>query len=96
MDKKEEFDEGIKALVETFCATNDYKEMENLLVDLCSIKELQSLGQRLLVVKMLIAKKTYAQIESETGASSATISRVRKCLEYGAGGYQSLMEKLEV
>ncbi|NCB41292.1 MAG: TrpR-like protein YerC/YecD [Clostridia bacterium] len=62
--------------------------------DLMTIKELQSIAQRWEVARMLREGKTYHEIEAETKASAATISRVNKCLLYGADGYQSVLKKL--
>lgn len=62
--------------------------------DLCTIKELQDLSQRLAVAEMLNAGEKYQKIEDETGASTATISRVNKCLNYGSGGYRNVLQKL--
>ena len=61
--------------------------------DLLTIKELQSMAQRWQVAKMLDEKKTYGEIEAQTKASAATISRVNKCLQYGAGGYTGMLKK---
>ena len=61
--------------------------------DLLTIKELQSMAQRWQVAKMLDEKKTYGEIEAQTKASAATISRVNKCLQYGAGGYTGMLTK---
>jgi TrpR-related protein YerC/YecD len=55
--------------------------------DVCTIKEIQDLSQRLAVAEMLNDGEKYQTIEAATGASTATISRVNKCLNYGAGGY---------
>lgn len=63
--------------------------------DLLTIKELQSMAQRWQVARMLKEKTTYTDIEAETGASAATISRVNKCLHYGAGGYAAVLKKLD-
>lgn len=62
--------------------------------DMCTIKELQSMAQRMQVAKELTANKNYLQVYEETGVSSATISRVNKCLQYGAGGYKIALERL--
>ena len=59
--------------------------------DVCTIKELQAISQRLDVAKMLSEGKNYQEISKETGASTATISRVAKCLNYGAGGYELVL-----
>ena len=60
--------------------------------DLCTINEIISLSQRL---KKLDEGKTFSTITSETGASSATIGRVNRCLSYGNGGYKNIIEKLK-
>ena len=60
--------------------------------DICTIKELQDLSQRLKVAGLLKEKKSYIDISNETGASTATISRVSKCLYYGKGGYDIVLE----
>ena len=62
--------------------------------DVCTIKELQSMAQRMQVAKELTANKNYLQVYEETGVSSATISRVNKCLQYGTGGYKIALERL--
>jgi TrpR-related protein YerC/YecD len=63
--------------------------------DLCTIGEVKSLSQRLEVAKMLRSGHTYTQIEKETGASTATISRVKRCLTYGMDGYQLVLDRIE-
>ena len=63
--------------------------------DLCTINEIQAMAQRLQVAKLLREKKTYTEIENRTKASTATISRINKCLNYGADGYNRILAKLE-
>mgnify|MGYP000992896859 CR=1 FL=1 len=63
--------------------------------DLCTIKELHDLAQRFEVAKKLKDGVTYQEIAQKTGASTATISRVNRCLHYGAGGYQLALERLK-
>ena len=62
--------------------------------DICTIKELQAMAQRFRVAQMLRDNKNYQQIQADTGASSATISRVNKCLLYGSGGYETALQRL--
>ncbi|WP_044642025.1 YerC/YecD family TrpR-related protein [Risungbinella massiliensis] len=62
--------------------------------DLCTVGEVKSLAQRLEVARMLQEGATYNQIEAETGASTATISRVKRCLHYGTDGYKLALERL--
>lgn len=63
--------------------------------DICTIKEIQDLTQRLEVAEMLNRGEKYQTIEEMTGASTATISRVNKCLNYGSGGYKTVIERLD-
>ncbi len=62
--------------------------------DICTISELKSLSQRLEVARMLDGQHTYEEIVERTGASTATISRVKRCLIYGADGYKTVLERL--
>ena len=63
--------------------------------DLCTINELESLTQRFQVAGMLKKDQTYHDIAEKTGASTATISRVNRCLNYGDDGYQLVLDRLE-
>ncbi|SFS75703.1 YerC/YecD family TrpR-related protein [Marininema halotolerans] len=63
--------------------------------DLCTVGEIKSLAQRLEVARMLRTGSTYNQIEADTGASTATISRVKRCLHYGTDGYVMALDRLE-
>ena len=63
--------------------------------DVCTINELLSLSQRFEVAKMLRQKKTYLEISDKTGASTATISRVNRSLEYGNDGYEMIFNRLK-
>ena len=62
--------------------------------DLCTINEIRDMSQRLEVARMLEAGEKYDQIEKETGASCASISRVKRCLMYGADGYLTVLSRL--
>lgn len=62
--------------------------------DICTIKELQAMAQRFRVAAMLRDNKNYNEIQADTGASSATISRVNKCILYGGGGYATALERM--
>ena len=63
--------------------------------DLCTVNELKSISQRVVVAKMLTEKRVYSDIVAATGASTATISRVNRSLSYGEGGYDIVFERLE-
>ena len=62
--------------------------------DICTIKELQSMAQRMQVAKQLNDNRNYLQVTEGTGVSSATISRVNKCLQYGNGGYRMALDRM--
>ena len=63
--------------------------------DLCTVQELKAFSQRLHVARLLCQNKVYNQIVTETGASTATISRVNRMLNYGQDGYKIIFERLE-
>ena len=85
-----EVDELLRALL--LLDTPD--EAYALLVDLCTIREIQDMAQRLDVARMLAAGEHYSAIQESTGASATTISRVSKSLNYGADGYARILGKL--
>lgn len=62
--------------------------------DLCTVNELKSISQRIVVAKMLRDKKVYSDIVDETGASTATVSRVNRSLQYGCGGYDLVFDRM--
>ncbi len=72
----------------------DETECRSFFEDICTVKELQDIAQRLVVAKMLKEGKSYQEVSRETGASTATISRVNKCLVYGGGGYETVLARL--
>ena len=71
------------------------EECRRFFDDVATIKELLDLSARLEVARMLDSGSVFSEISRETGASSATISRVNKCLEYGEGGYKAVLDKLK-
>ena len=81
-------------LVKVLAETSSVEECYSLLEDLCTIKEIMDMGQRLEVAKLLSQNKNYQEITKQTGVSTATISRVNKCLAYGSGGYRQALLKL--
>lgn len=82
-------------LFEAILTLKTQEECYQFFEDICTINELKSLAQRLEVAKMLEEKKTYADIQQLTGASTATISRVNKCLSYGSDGYKLVLDRLK-
>ena len=85
--------ESLNQLFDAILALKDREECSKFFEDICTIKELQDLSQRLAVAKMLYGGEKYQTIEQATGASTATISRVNKCLVYGSGGYRLVLDK---
>lgn len=82
-------------LCDALVAVDTREEAYRLLDDLCTIAEVQALSQRIHVAKMLRGGATYQEIVKVTGASTATISRVNRCLTYGAEGYLRILDKLD-
>ncbi|CCO09233.1 YerC/YecD family TrpR-related protein [Desulforamulus hydrothermalis] len=81
-------------LFEAILTLQDIDECYRFFEDICTVSELRSLAQRLEVAKMLEANRTYGEIAGKTGASTATISRVKRCLNYGADGYKLVLSRL--
>ena len=88
--KKQDIDELFEAILTLENEEDCYRFFE----DICTVNEIHAIAQRLQVAKLLSEKKTYTEIESVTKASSATISRINKCLVYGADGYKLVLERL--
>lgn len=84
---------NIQYLYETILRVETLEECEALFEDLCTKTELASISQRLVVARMLSEKKVYSDIVAQTGASTATISRVNRSLAFGAGGYEKIFSK---
>ena len=82
-------------LFEAILSLENEEECYRFFEDICTIKELQSIAQRLQVAKLLREKKTYSDIEEITKASTATISRINKCLNYGSDGYKLILDRLD-
>ena len=70
------------------------RECEMFFEDICTIQELEAIVQRFEVAKLLVEGKSYVDINKETGASTATICRVSKCINYGEGGYKTAIERV--
>ena len=85
----------VEQLFKAIMCLKDTEECFDFFEDLCTINELLSLSQRFEVAKMLREQKTYLEIAEKTGASTATISRVNRSLNYGNDGYDMLMGRLE-
>ncbi|NMB26484.1 MAG: TrpR-like protein YerC/YecD [Tissierellia bacterium] len=84
----------VDGLFEAVLKLETIEECYRFFEDICTIKEIQSIAQRLEVAKLLTLNKTYSEIEKETGASTATISRINRSLNYGVDGYKIVLERL--
>lgn len=89
-----DFKEDLDLLFEAILKLENIEECYKFFEDVATINELKALSQRIQVAKMLKEKKIYTEIADTTGASTATISRVNKCLNYGEGGYRMVLDKL--
>ena len=87
--------ESVKKLFKVIAELKDAKECSDFFEDLCTIKEIQDMAQRLETAILLNKGENYQNISAKVGVSSATISRVNRCLNYGSGGYKAAIEKLE-
>ena len=86
--------EDTDLLFEGIMSLKSKDECYKFFEDLCTVNELISMAQRFHVARDLYDGKTFLQIEAQTGTSSATISRVNRCFNYGSGGYKMVIEKL--
>ena len=88
-------DENIETLYRAILKLNSIEECKHFFEDLCTISELKSMSQRFEVALMLDRNAIYNDISSKTGASTATISRVNRALNYGSDGYKLVIERLK-
>jgi TrpR-related protein YerC/YecD len=87
--------EGYKLLIKAIIAIETEEECRAFLEDVATRKEILDIAQRLMVAKMLSEQVVYNKIVEETGASTATISRVNRSYMYGADGYAKILEKIK-
>ena len=88
-------DEGLRLPVKAILYLEDEKECLDFLDDIMTRKEMLDISQRLLVAKMLSEQVVYNKIVDETGASTATISRVNRSYNYGSGGYEKILKRIK-
>ena len=88
-------DKNVDFLFEAILNLQSAEECYAFFEDLCTVTEIKALSQRIVVAKMLRDKKVYSDIVSETGASTATISRVNRSLQYGCNGYEEIFKRME-
>ena len=85
----------VENLFEAILCLENMEECYNFFEDLCTVPEIKAMSQRLLVAHMLSTKRVYSDIVAETGASTATISRVNRSLNYGCDGYALVFDRLD-
>ena len=93
-EKNSRKNETVDALFDAILSLESREECYAFFEDLCTIKELRDMAQRLKAAQMLLSGFTYDQIQKEVEISTATISRINRCIQYGTGGYQSVIEKV--
>ena len=86
---------AVDSLFEGILSLKDKEECYAFFEDVCTVNELLSLSQRFEVAKMLREKRTYLEIAEKTGASTATISRVNRSLNYGNDGYEMVFSRIK-
>lgn len=87
--------ESVKLLIKAFMTLENEEEYKAFLEDIMTTKEILDISQRFTVAKMLSEQAVYNKIAEETGASTATISRVNRSYSYGTGAYKTVLERLE-
>lgn len=85
----------IEQLISAVSGIESFDECFDFFEDLCTVKEIQDMAQRFQTAKLLREGKNYSEVAAALGVSSATIGRVNKCLNYGTGGYDKVLSKLE-
>ena len=86
--------EAVDSLFDAVLSLKNREECYLFFEDVCTVNEIHAIAQRLQVAKLLSEDKTYSEIEAVTKASTATISRINKCLVYGADGYKRILQRL--
>ena len=87
--------EDVDELFEAVLSLENREECYRFFTDVCTINEILAIAQRMQVAKLLSQGKTYSEIEELTKASTATISRINKCLVYGADGYKLVLDRMK-
>ena len=88
-------DSNVDFLFKAILALESVEECYDFFEDLCTVTELKALSQRIVVAKMLSEKQVYSEIVNKTGASTATISRVNRSLNYGCDGYEKIFDRID-
>ncbi len=94
MNDQKTFDDDLKRLKQAVLSLEDETECGAFFEDILTIQEMHAIAQRLKVAKLLSEGMTCQHIAEQTGASTATISRVNRCLNYGPGGYNTVLDRI--
>lgn len=86
---------AVDRLFDAILSLRNREECYRFFEDLCTVREVQAMAQRLEVARMLIAGHTYDEIVAATGMSTATISRIKRFVEYGSDGYVTIIKRLD-
>lgn len=82
-------------LIRAFMSLENYEEYYRFFDDVCTVAEIHEMSKRLKAAKMLKNKSVYSDVSESTGLSTATISRVSRCLKYGSDGYNIVLDRIE-
>ena len=93
-EKNPRRNETIDALFDAILSLETREECYDFFEDLCTVKEISDMAQRLEAAKLLLDVSTYEQIVKTVEISTATISRINRCIQYGTGGYRQTIEKV--
>ena len=93
-EKNPRRNETIDALFDAILSLETREECYDFFEDLCTVKEISDMAQRLEAAKLLLDGSTYEQIVKTVEISTATISRINRCIQYGTGGYRQKIEKV--
>ena len=93
-EKNPRRNETIDALFDAILSLETREECYDFFEDLCTVKEISDMAQRLEAAKLLLDGSTYEQIVKTVEISTATISRINRCIKYGTGGYRQTIEKV--
>lgn len=95
LSQKERMSQQTEVLFNAILKLETIEECTKFFEDLCTMKELADMAQRVETANMLLAGKTYEQIVKEVEISTATISRINRCIQYGNGGYRMILGRLK-
>lgn len=93
-DRKNRHSAQTDVLFSAILSLKSLEECYDFFADLCTMKELDDMAQRIEAAQMLLDGKTYEQIVKDVEISTATISRINRCIQYGSGGYEKILKRV--